>query len=157
MPVYPVWLDHVISLKGQYHVIDPFGDYEDISILDRFYLGGGRTLRGFEWRDVGPKAFREDELTGDTIHRPVGGRTRAVATVEYTIPVSEGLRFAMFVDAGNVYEDAFSSDFSEYAASAGIGIRLDMPGFPIRLDLAQDLRKDDEFTETDSWSFNIGF
>ena len=154
---FPVWLDHVVSVKGQYHVIDPFGDYEDISILDRFYLGGGRTLRGFEWRDVGPKAFREDELTGDLTHRPVGGRTRAVATVEYTIPISEGLRFAMFVDAGNVYEDAFSSDFSEYAASAGVGIRLDMPGFPIRLDIAQDLRKDDEFTETDAWSFNIGF
>ncbi len=154
----PVWGGHVVSFRGQYHVIDPFGDTEEVSILDRYYLGGGKSLRGFEWRDVGPKAFRIDDGASDeVIHRPVGGQTRAVASAEYTIPVSDGLRFAVFIDAGNVYEDSFASDFSEYAASAGVGVRLDVPGFPIRLDLATDLRKDDEFTETDTWSFNIGF
>jgi outer membrane translocation and assembly module TamA len=67
------------------------------------------------------------------------------------------LRLAAFIDAGNVWYDPYEFDLNEYAAGAGLGIRFDVPYFPIRLDYAWDLKKDDPMTETDQWSFSIGY
>jgi len=38
-----------------------------------------------------------------------------------------------------------------------MGIRLDMPGFPIRIDRAWAIEKDDEYTQEDNWVIWIGY
>ena len=67
------------------------------------------------------------------------------------------LRFGLFYDFGNVWSDAYDFDMSEYASSVGAGLRLDIPGFPVRLDFANAIEKDDDLTRERSFVFWIGF
>jgi outer membrane protein insertion porin family len=146
---------HVLSLYAHAKVIDSFDD-ETIPIGNRYFLGGGRETRGYKYRDIGPKLLPKDENSIKR-HRPYGGQTFLSASVEYTIPLTSMLRFATFYDIGNVWEDPYDFDFSEYAHSVGCGLRIDVPGFPVRLDFAHSLGEDDDYTRTDSFVFWMGF
>lgn len=145
---FPLWLDHVLSIRGMVAVVEEYGDSDRVPIFDRLFLGGAHTVRGFRYRDVGPK----DE-TGE----PVGGKSAAFVSVEYSVPVAEKLRLAAFYDAGMVWPDAYEFD-TELNSSFGVGIRLDMPRFPLRLDYAWPIETD-EFNDQPSGrlSFVLGY
>ncbi|NCC51604.1 MAG: outer membrane protein assembly factor BamA [Spartobacteria bacterium] len=123
---FPLWFDHVLNVRGWSAVVEEYGDSEFVPIFDRLFLGGARTLRGFKYRDVGPR---------DNTGEPIGGRTAAFASAEYTVPIVTKLRFALFYDIGMVWEQAYHMD-TELNSDWGIGIRIDVPGFPLRLDYA---------------------
>lgn len=150
----PLWWGHILSLRLRAETVDGFGDTEEVPINERLFLGGGRSIRGYKYRQVGPKAI-PDEMTGGRA-RPVGGQTLAMFSAEYAIPVAGFLRFASFFDIGNVWDEAFDADFGEYASSWGLGVRFDIPGFPIRLDYAFPLDCDDDYTRKEHFIFWIG-
>ena len=129
----PLWFDHVLNVRGWTMVVEEYGNSDFVPIFDRFFLGGARTLRGFEYRDVGP---RDDE------GEPLGGRTSAFASAEYTAPIVAKLRFALFYDVGMVWENAYEMD-SKLNSDWGIGLRIDVPGFPLRLDYAWPIETSD--------------
>jgi outer membrane protein assembly factor BamA len=52
--------------------------------------------------------------------------------------------------------EAFDFEEDTLASSIGVGLRLNLPGFPIRLDWAHVLEKDDPITETETFNFWIG-
>ena len=146
---WPIWFDHVFNLRGWIAVVDSHGSEDRVPLFDRLFLGGARTLRGFKYRKVGPK---------DEDGEPIGGRSGWYATAEYTIPVVDKLRFATFYDLGMVYDEAYEFETSEYNSDWGLGIRLDFPGFPLRLDYAWPLEAD-EFNDRSSgrFQFSIGY
>lgn len=146
---WSAWFDHVFNIRAWISGVEEYGDSDRVPIFDRLFLGGARTLRGFKYRDVGPK----DE-TGE----PVGGRSAWYLTAEYTIPLVDKVRFATFYDMGMVSEEAFLWETSDYNSDWGIGVRLDFPGFPLRLDYAWPLETD-EFNDRDSgrFQFSIGY
>ena len=150
----PLWWNHYVSLRLRAESIDAYGDTEEVPINDRLFLGGGRTVRGYKYRNVGPKAI-PDEMTGGRAH-PVGGQTLAMFSAEYSIPVAGFFRIASFYDIGNVWADPFDFDLGEYASSWGIGVRFDIPAFPIRLDYAFPLVSDDNYTRREHFIFWIG-
>ncbi|MEN7972506.1 MAG: outer membrane protein assembly factor BamA [Verrucomicrobiota bacterium] len=125
----------IFNLRGQIETVDHFGDSEFVPIFDRLFLGGSYTLRGFEYRDVGPK----DGLTGDS----EGGNSSAYATAELTYPIWQKIRGAVFYDWGVVNEDSLDFDTSDYNDNWGIGLRLDLPGFPLNLDYAWPVTYDE--------------
>jgi len=141
------WFNHVISLRERIGVVDYYGNSERVPIFDRFFLGGPFSMRGFDYRDVGP-VDEEDE--------PIGGNTMGFASAEYTIPVVEGIRLAGFYDIGMVWRNAWDVN-SSINSDVGTGIRFDIPMFPIRLDYAWPLQAD-EHNDKDSgrFSFAIG-
>ena len=143
------------ALLGRAATVDGIGG-DDVPIGSRYFLGGGRQVRGFRNRNLGPKALYADggEETGD--FSPVGGRTMLWGSAELSFPVFEKLRFAAFADAGNVWKDAWDADFGSFGTSAGCGLRLDIPGFPIRLDYAHVLDKPDDYARTRRIVFWIG-
>jgi len=147
------WYGHVLMLRVQYDVVDGFDDTEVVPYSERLFVGGGRTLRGFDYREVGPKAV---PVSGGH-YREHGAGSRAFATAEYSIPLASQFRIAGFYDIGGAWLDAYAFDPGTLASSFGFGIRLDLPGFPIRLDRAWVLEKDDELTEEDAWSVWIGY
>lgn len=151
----PLWFGHVISLRLRGETLDSFGDTDELPPNEKLYLGGSRSVRGYRVRDVGPKAI-PDEETGGRAH-PVGGKTLAQFTAEYTVPITDMLRFAVFYDTGNVWSDAFDADFGELASDWGLGVRLDFPGFPVRLDYAFPIEGDDDYSRKDHFIFWIGF
>ena len=146
---WPVWFEHVFNLRAWTAVSEAHGDADDVPIFERQFLGGARTLRGFKFRKVGPK---------DENGEPVGGNTAWYGTAEYTIPVFERLRFATFYDIGYVYDESYEWDFSNYNSDWGVGIRLDFPGFPLRLDYAWPLETDpDDDRKSGRFQFTIGY
>ncbi|NQU40985.1 MAG: outer membrane protein assembly factor BamA [Lentisphaerae bacterium] len=160
----PLWWNHVLTVRGRGEVVETFGGTDEVTISDRLFAGGGRTIRGFGYRDVGPKVVRDEPYTDtagnpgtNKVVRSVGGQSMALGTLEYTIPLVDGIRLAAFYDVGGVWRDAYEFNAGNVASSAGVGLRLDMPGFPIRIDYAWDLEADDELTGTESWVIWIGY
>ena len=126
---FPLWFNHVLNIKGQAAVVDRYGGSARVPIFDRLFLGGPRNIRAFKYREVGP-------TDGSVNNEPVGGRSLACGTVEYTVPVIEKVRLATFYDVGMVWEDVFYFNLHHLNSGFGVGIRLDFPGFPIQLDYA---------------------
>ena len=125
---WPVLDDHVFNLKGEVRTVDSYGN-GDVPIYDRLFLGGPRTIRGFDYRDVGP---RDPNYPNE----PIGGLSSWYATAEYTIPLWSKIRAAVFYDIGAVSETSFDFFSADIDSSYGIGARIDLPMFPLRLDYA---------------------
>ncbi len=145
------WYKHVLSLRARAETVEAYSG--DVPIYEKLFLGGPRTVRGVEYRDIGPKVYRG---RGGR-HAPIGGQTLALATAEYTIPVFKAVRFATFMDIGSIGEDAFDPELSDVCVAVGVGIRIDIPGFPIRFDFAKPVVEDDSYTDEEFFSFAIGF
>lgn len=122
--------DQVISILGRAGTLWPFNEREsgNVPFFDRHYLGGPSTLRGFDFRRVGP---REGAL-----NEPVGGNSYAFGSAEYSIKIADPLRVAVFYDWGYVNRDEFDFDPSDYNDNWGFGIRLLVLGNPLQLDYA---------------------
>lgn len=146
---WPLWFDHVFNIRAWIATVDYYGDSDRVPIFDRLFLGGARTLRGFKFREVGPK---------DEDGEPLGGQTSWFAMAEYTVPLARLVRVAAFYDIGMVYVDPYDIEWSEYNSDVGVGIRFDIPGFPLRFDYAWPLETD-EFNDRSSgrFQFSIGY
>jgi len=118
-----LWHDSIFSLNGEI----AFVDGSDVPIFDRMFLGGGRTLRGFEFRDVGPR----DAVTGKVL----GGQSLGFLSAEYTVPVVENIRVAAFYDMGFVNADSWDPSPSDLYSDVGLGVRLKLPISPLPLAL----------------------
>ena len=120
----PTFYGHVVSFYLRADAIDAWSD-DPVPIGNRYFLGGGRNIRGFRYRAVGPKVRPASAAEDTELYRPLGGQTLLHAAVEYLVPVTSYFRLAAFYDIGNVWADPFEMDGSEYAASVGAGFRLD--------------------------------
>ncbi len=92
---------------------------------ERFFAGGGTTLRGFDQQGVGPTDFFGD---------PTGGSAVFIANQEIRFPAFGIIDGVGFLDLGNVYSKA--SDFNPFDVrkSAGLGLRVRTPFLLLRLD-----------------------
>jgi translocation and assembly module TamA len=101
----------------------------------RYYAGGGGSVRGYGYQDIGPR-----DAEGD----PLGGRAIFEAALEARYRFSafgQELGVVPFIDAGNVYPNGPRIDGLRYGA--GIGARYYSPIGPIRLDVATPLNPRD--------------
>lgn len=145
---YPVIWDHVLNLQGWARTVDFYGRSDRVPIFDRLFLGGARTVRGFRFREVSPV---------DENQREIGGQSMIFGSAEYTIPLTEMLRYALFYDWGVVNADSFDFGLDEQNSSYGIGLRIDLPGFPLRLDYSwQHLSSEHNERGRPRFSFLIG-
>ena len=135
-----LWGDSILDVKGGVTVADTHGSSSTVPIFDREFLGGPYDLRGFENRDAGPR----DPETGEVL----GGNTAAFASVEYTFPLVENVRGAVFYDIGTVNEDSW--EFGDgYYHDVGFGLRMNLPFGPIAIDYAFPLGTPDDDEEAD--------
>lgn len=104
-------------------------------IFERFFIGGFGSLRGFEWRRIGP--------VDDVFHKQIGGDYMILANAEYEVPiVRDYLRFVMFVDSGSLGSTGAEMGDVRVGAGGGVRLRLPIPVFeriPISLYLAAPL------------------
>ncbi len=118
-----------------------------VPFFDRYFLGGPYTLRGFGFREVGPR----DSANID----PTGGGTMAMAQFEYTIRFVDPLGLALFYDIGFVNREAFDWSPVDYNDNWGFGLRVDLMGAPLNLDFGFPITSTN-FND-DGMQFNFSF
>jgi translocation and assembly module TamA len=91
----------------------------------RFYAGGGGSVRGFGYQDLGPR----DPIFND----PLGGRSLAEFALEARIRVGN-FGIVPFIDAGNIYTSPLPH-IDELRFGTGIGLRYYSSFGPIRVDV----------------------
>jgi outer membrane protein insertion porin family len=139
--------DTILLFNAEAAVVQTWGSGDHVRIFDRLFLGGSNNLRGFEFRDIGPK-----DVNGE----PLGGGTLARATVEYTFPIIEKVRAAIFYDTGFVNGPAYDFGTSELASDVGVGVRLDLPVGPLRIDYGFPIQKAGTHGGG-KFNFNVGY
>jgi len=105
----------------------PFGKTSVIS-PERFFAGGGTTMRGFAQDLLGPL-----ETQPDGTQRPTGGEAMFLFNNEIRFPIVGILQGVGFLDIGNVYAKLTDFDFN-LRKTAGIGLRLKIRSIPLRFD-----------------------
>ena len=153
---WSVWkrYNHVLMANFRAETIDGISD--DVPIYNRMFLGGPKSIRGIEYRGVSPYA-RKLNRDGDPTRRydPWGGQTLVCANFEYTIPIVKMLRIAAFSDIGSVSADEFDLS-DDFAWTVGLGLRIDIPMFPIRLDFGTPIEKPSH-ADKEVFSFSVGY
>jgi outer membrane protein insertion porin family len=139
---------HVLEVVGRTGVADSL-ESGDVPFYDRYYLGGMYTLRGFKYRRVSPResGFRE----------PIGGDTYWFGSVEYSIPIIQRLRLAVFYDIGSVSVDPYRWNFNDFSDNYGVGIRLNLPIGPLRLDYGIPIHADRYNERSGQFQFGVGW
>ena len=107
------------------------GSIPNVPADRRFYAGGGGSVRGYGYQDVGPR------LADNT---PEGGLSLAEAGVEVRRHVIGKWSGVAFVDAGAVGSGP-SPSFTGYGLGAGMGVRYDLGFAPLRIDIGTPLRR----------------
>ena len=64
--------DMILLFNAQVASVDTWGDGDDVPIYERLFLGGSNNLRGFGFRDVGPKDENGEPIGGQH-SRPLDG------------------------------------------------------------------------------------
>lgn len=118
--------DTILSVNGELAFVDALNG--DVPVFERMFLGGGRTLRGFEFRDIGGA---RDVPTGEVL----GGQSLAFLSAEYTVPIIETVRAAVFYDVGFVNPGSWDINPDDVYSDIGLGIRLKLPISPVPLAL----------------------
>jgi outer membrane protein assembly complex protein YaeT len=134
---------HVLALRSQLAIAG-----SQAPVFERFYAGGFRSMRGFEFRGVGPN---ENGFM-------VGGDFMFLNSVEYQIPIlaNDQLFAVAFVDSGTVES---SVEIKNYRVAAGFGLRITVPMLgpvPIALDFGFPIVKAPQDRDQ-VFSFWIGF
>lgn len=112
-------------------------DFEKLPPSKRFFAGGSQSVRGYEYKSLGP----EDD-SGDVI----GAKRLLTGSIEFEHSLNDRWGIAVFYDVGNAVED-FDDELER---GAGFGVRWKSPVGPVRIDLASALSDDG-----DPWRLHI--
>jgi outer membrane protein insertion porin family len=142
--------DLILSFNLSTGVVNNYDKSLFVPIYDRFFIGGSRSIRGFDNRDVGPR---------DSNNEPIGGRTFGFVNLELTAPIIDRVRGAVFLDAGFVDERFahYGDMFDTFNASVGFGLRLNLPIGPLRFDFGIPLRSDKFNDSGGKFHFDVGY
>ncbi len=152
---FPVWkkYGHVFQIGLRGETVDAFSD--DLPLYDRLFLGGSKSIRGVDFREIAPRIYAHENKKGR--YTAWGGQTSWCMNMEYSVPVVKMLRVAAFSDLGSVGEDEFDFDTAWFCWSVGVGLRLDLEQFPIRLDFATPVVDPDETVDEKVFTFSVGY
>ena len=123
---------YALGIRGGF--IKPSGDSSNLPIDLRKFLGGANTVRSFTERDLGSKYGND----------PIGGTSWWVANAEYTRKITGPVQGILFIDAGALSPAPDGLFDADIEVAAGLGIRLDLPVGPIRLEYGYSLTRDNE-------------
>ncbi|MDO6746496.1 autotransporter assembly complex protein TamA [Gilvimarinus sp. 1_MG-2023] len=101
-------------------------DFSKLPISQRFFAGGDASIRGYDYKNVGP--LNDDDIV-------IGGSRLLTGSIEYDRKVYGDVVLAAFVDEGS----AFNGSYVESYRGVGMGVRWLSPVGPVRADIAKAL------------------
>ena len=141
--LYPLKEKGRLNLRGQLGFA-AVGNFDQYPTSLRFFAGGASSVRGYEWKSLGPK---------DSSGEVIGGRNVVTGSIEYNHRVLDDWVSAVFIDAGNAYNDTLDKIY----VGAGLGVRWLSPMGSINMDFAWPLDEDDEDLSFSSVRIHFGF
>ena len=146
---FPVLSASSVTIGGDLGRMEGYGG-EVVPFYERYYMGGSRSVRGYDTYSLGPK-----DLDGD----PIGGVTKLQGNAELRFPMpgsdSRRIRGALFTDAGWVYGQDQGLDPGKLRGSVGAGFRWISPMGPLRFDFAFPVM-DEPQDDTKQFHFSVG-
>jgi outer membrane protein insertion porin family len=176
---HPIIGDLVLNLRGSAGFIRPYS-HKDVPINERFYVGGIKSLRGFDYGIAGPLGTATVYTGVNTVDPPdsridtyedagkvssgdpIGALNMVIFNTELLYPLSKalGLRAAVFYDIGKGWgggNNSFDNSFTPLRQAAGVGIRWYSPFGPIRIDWGYNLSpRSGRGEKTNVWDFSMG-
>ncbi|MCK5132526.1 MAG: BamA/TamA family outer membrane protein [Candidatus Sabulitectum sp.] len=124
---FPLTGRFILAGRAAGSVAQRYDDNTSIPPNDRLYLGGGTTVRGYDFQTLGPE---------DADGNPLGGNVMALGNVEARFSLFGNLGAVLFCDAGGVWTELQEIDTGSTGFGTGLGIRYNTLIGPIRLDYA---------------------
>lgn len=123
----PLWWQTILATRLTLGVIQPYGGSDEVPFNLRFFAGGPGSVRGFALNRLGPLDAQRD---------PLGGNSLIEGSAELRFPIVGDLGGVVFIDAGNVFREAFTYHLDDLRYAVGPGIRYNTPVGPLRFDVA---------------------
>jgi outer membrane protein insertion porin family len=120
-----------VSLRGG--VAQGLDKTRELPLVERFFLGGRTTVRGYEQDTLGPKGVNGT---------PTGGNAFVMGNLELRTDVGKGFGIVTFLDGGNVFKKANNLDITNLKYTAGVGLRYNTPVGPFRIDYGHKLNRE---------------
>jgi outer membrane protein insertion porin family len=148
---FSLFPDYTLMLQGDVGFGDGYGDTDELPLIDNFFAGGIRSVRGFEANTLGPR---------DSNNEPLGGSFKVVGNAEIIVPVPfvpdlRSVRLSGFFDIGNVYDGVDDFDVGTLRYSVGVSGTWLSPLGPLTISLALPL-KEEPGDETQPLQFTFG-
>lgn len=171
---YWPWKRSVIAVRSRIGWASAYGVSKDtgVPVENRYFTGGGNSVRGFRENSLGPKGLIPTSSGGYEVAN-IGGEFLLVTNAElrFPLPLLSRWRFSstVFIDGGNAWGDIKDVSWwnfrpsapqdeveqEDYWYSAGLGLRYNTPVGPIRLDVGFPIKKD-ELTENYRFHLSLG-
>jgi outer membrane protein assembly factor BamA len=124
--------NYQIGVGGELGMLMPSGDGGDLPIDLRLFNGGARSVRSFPERELGPT------FSG----YPTGGEAMWNSNFELIRTIAGSFKGVVFVDAGTLSRNFEDFGSAEIEVATGLGLRLNLPIGPVRLEYGYNLTRD---------------
>ncbi|KWT95159.1 outer membrane protein assembly factor BamA [Candidatus Magnetominusculus xianensis] len=136
----------ILALSLRSGIGKGWSNTEDMPIIERFFLGGSTTVRGYSQDNLGPKGSSGD---------PTGGNAYLMGNAEMRISVIDNFGLVTFIDLGDVWSKISDYSLSSLKYTTGLGLRYMTAAGPIRLDYGYKLNRGNN-EGTGRFYFSIG-
>ena len=120
-----------------------YGNSAAVPYTESFWVGGANSIRAFSVRSLGPGRYHSTDKRWRFVEEV--GDIKLQANLEYRKRLFGNLQGALFLDAGNVWNQSdyldvpegkfkFNSFLKQCALGTGVGLRYDLEFFVVRLD-----------------------
>ena len=119
------------SLRGG--LAQGYSGTNELPIVERFFLGGRTTVRGYPQDELGPKG---------SDGTPTGGNAFLMENLELRTSLGKNFGLVTFLDGGNVWVKTEDIKLTDVKFTAGLGLRYNTPVGPIRIDYGRKLQRE---------------
>lgn len=149
---FPFKHDWVFASRIRVGNIFELGKRSQIPILERFYLGGASTVRGYQEQLLGPVDYDENGKNPQAR----GGKLMLLGNLELRIPLFWLFWGETFLDGGNVWAENTDFKVGDIRPSIGSGLAIITPLGPVRFDYGIKIRPQ-KFESKGEFHISISF
>ena len=143
-------------------------EFNQLIPLDRFYLGGANTVRGYDRDYCSPLGLLATPISVDGMglvedakglwrYVPQGGRTMINCNVEVRFPLYHSLDGVVFTDVGGLTKNSIMEAQNSILGGSGFGLRYNTPIGPLRFDFAWKWKNQfTDFSQSYAWYLTLG-
>jgi outer membrane protein insertion porin family len=123
----------VLAVSLRSGVAEGYNHTSELPLVERFFLGGRTTVRGYDQDTLGPKGVNST---------PLGGNAFVMGNFEFRTDVGRGFGVVNFVDTGNVWEKIQDINVAQLRFTTGLGLRYKTPVGPLSIDYGVKLSRE---------------